>query len=164
MSSSAFVTAQQVCRRGEFDLPCTADKVLPFFSPEGEREWVKGWDPRPVFPERIEFRRDTVFRQGEGVEDALWTVVDVDWKSHRAEYVRVAPMSHAAHIVVKVDPAQHGCHVGVTYVVTAFGDDSTSVCDSFSEVAFAGKMRNWQAGIGACLERWKSGVRDQRQA
>lgn len=102
---STQVAVQQVKREGGFELSCSADLAFPLFSPEGERLWIKDWNPTPIFPDTIEFRRDTVFRQGVGDGDAIWTIVDADWKSHRAEYVRVAPASHAAHIVVKVDPA-----------------------------------------------------------
>src|ERR1039458_4284454 len=63
-------TAQQVSRTGSFELPCAADTSFPLFSPEGERDWVKGWSPTPVFPERIEFTRDTVFREGSASEEA----------------------------------------------------------------------------------------------
>jgi hypothetical protein len=97
MTTTAQV-AEQVMRSGEFELPCSAEVAFPLFSPEGERAWIKDWNPHPIFPETIEFRADTVFRQGEGDASAVWTIVDVDWNSHRAEYVRVAPASHAAHL------------------------------------------------------------------
>jgi hypothetical protein len=65
--------AQQVSRTGSFDLPYAADALFPLFSPEGEREWIKDWNPRPVFPDSIAFRRDTVFtsrrqRRGSSLE------------------------------------------------------------------------------------------------
>lgn len=147
-------TAQQVTREGAFDLNCDADKAFPLFSPEGEREWIKEWDPRAVFPETVEFRRDTVFRQGRGDEEAVWTIVEVDWKTHRAEYVRAAALSHAAHIVVKVDPTgTRSCHVTVGYSVTAWGEQGENLLDSFSETAYAAKMRNWQRQIQEYLEK-----------
>ena len=146
--------AQQVVRSGEFDLACGADEAFPFFSPEGERSWVTGWNPQPVFPDTITFCRDTVFRQGEGDEEAIWTIVDVDSESHRAEYVRVSPASHSAHIVVEVHPLtpENSCVI-VTYAVTVFGERSASLLEAFSESAYAEKMRNWQRQISARLER-----------
>lgn len=150
------LSAQQVIRDGSFDLNCDADAAFPLFSPEGERGWIKEWDPRPVFPETIDFRRDTVFRQGRGDEEAVWTIVDVDWKTHRAEYVRAAASSHAGHIVVKVDPTgAKECRVTVQYSVTAWGERGESLLEAFSERAYASKMRNWQRLIQEYFDRRK---------
>lgn len=148
------ICTQQVSRTGDFHPDCSADTVFPLFSPEGEREWIKEWDPRPVFPETIEFRRDTIFRQGDGNNEALWTIIDADWQAHRAEYVRMAPGSHAAHIVVRVDPDGAECsHVVVSYTVTAWGERGASLLDSFSENGYAAKMQSWQRQIEDCLAR-----------
>ena len=150
-------TAKQVTRVGSFELPCGADTAFPLFSPEGERVWVKGWDPRPVFPETVEFRSDTVFRTGEGTEDAVWTIVRADWQEHRAEYVRVAPESHTAHIAVKIEPVERErSHITVSYTVTAFGSDREKFLDAFSATSFADRMVNWKRQIGEYVERQKS--------
>jgi hypothetical protein len=144
--------AQQVSRTGGFELSCSADNAFPLFSPEGERLWIKEWDPRPIYPGTIEFKPDVVFRQGKGAEDAVWTVVDIDWETHRAEYVRTAPLSHTAHIVVRIDAiAAERCHVTVRYVVTAFAEYSCSLLEAFSEDAYDAKMRNWGKLIGEYL-------------
>lgn len=145
-------TAQRVERVGGFDIACDLDTAFPLFSPEGEREWIKEWNPRPVFPDKVTFERDTVFRQGEGEEEAVWTIVDADWNTHRAEYVRVAPASHAAHIVVNVEGNGPGrSKVAVRYTITAFGKRADSLLASFSEDAYAAKMRNWERQISECL-------------
>lgn len=143
--SSQASGAQQVRRTGAFDLDCRADIAFPLFSPEGERLWIKEWNPRPIFPDTIAFQADTVFRQGEGVQQAVWTILDVDWQRHRAEYVRLAPASHAARIVVQIDAHGHdACRVCVSYTLTVFGQDAASLLESFSVSAFAEKMQNWQ--------------------
>jgi hypothetical protein len=148
--------AQQVSRTGSFDLTCSAEAAFPLFSPEGERQWVKGWNPQPLFPEEIEFRRDTVFRQGEGEEEAVWTIIDADWETHRAEYIRVATASHTAHILVAIESlASQRCLVTVSYTVTAFGADRQHLIDAFSETAYAAKMSKWQRQINECLETRK---------
>jgi hypothetical protein len=147
-------TARQVSRCGSFDLPCSADTAFPFFSPEGERDWVQGWNPQPIFPGSIVFARDTVFREGEGSEEAVWTILQADWTTHTAEYVRLAPASHAAHIVVNVEAAdKETSRVTVSYTVTAFGDGASAMFEGFSEDAYATKMRDWQRNISACLEK-----------
>jgi hypothetical protein len=145
-------SAYQVCRTGSFGLDCDPETAFPFFSPEGECRWVSGWDPKPVFPDQIAFARDTVFREGKGTHEAVWTVVDVDWRIYRAEYVRLAPASHSAHIIVKVESTESSrSHVIVSYTVTAFGEDAATLVDSFSEPAYAAKMRDWKKRITGCL-------------
>lgn len=150
---STQASVQQVKREGGFELACSADTAFPLFSPEGERLWIKEWNPTPIFPDTIEFRRDTVFRQGTGDGDAIWTIVDTDWKSHRAEYVRTAPASHAAHIVVKVDPAgPERCYVNAAFTVTAFAEHGYALLESFSENGYSAKMKAWQRQITEYLE------------
>lgn len=151
---AATCVTQQVRREGSFDLACSAETAFPLFSPEGERKWIKTWNPRPVFPEEIEFRRDTVFREGDGDEQAIWTIVDADWHSHRAEYVRVAPSSHAAHIIVTVQPlGAESSRVNVSYTITAFGKHATTPLEAFSELGYGARMRDWQQQISAFLGR-----------
>jgi len=154
---AATSTAQQVSRMGEFELECNADTAFPLFSPEGERAWIKEWDPRPVFPDNIEFRRGTVFREGEANDESVWAIVDANWQTHRAEYVRVAPASHTAHIVVRVEAKGTECsHVVVSYTITVWGEHGASLLEAFSENAYATKMQNWQRMIGECMERQKA--------
>ncbi|HEY1657864.1 MAG TPA: hypothetical protein VGG14_05935 [Candidatus Sulfotelmatobacter sp.] len=113
---------------------------------------MTGWDPKPVFPEKISFEPDTVFREGKGDNEAIWTIVDADWKTYRAEYVRVAPASHTAHIVVKVEPFEaKRSEVTVNYMVTGFEANAETVLEAFSEEAYAAKMRDWQRRIVAYL-------------
>ncbi len=159
LEASAAIKAQQATGTGGFDLPCDADEAFLLFSPEGERLWITewDWDPRPVFPDAVEFRRDTVFRQGTGVFDAIWTIVDVNWSEYRAEYVRVAPASHAGHIVVKVDASgPESCHVNVEYTVTAYAEQGIPLLDSVSEKGMAEKMESWQRQIEISLENKKN--------
>jgi len=144
--------ARQVHRTGSFELPCGADTAFSFFSPEGEREWVKGWNPTPVFPDRIEFSRDTVFREGPPGDEAVWTIVDANWEMHRAEYVRVAHRSHTGRVVVKIEPGSGDrCKVVVEYTITAFGATMATLIETFSEEAYAAKMRAWKEQITGCL-------------
>jgi hypothetical protein len=145
--------ARQISCKGSFELGCSAEVAFPLFSPEGERDWVTGWNPRPVFPEKIAFQRDTVFREGNGDNDAIWVIVDVDWRTHRAEYVRVAA-SHSARIVVEVEALEvQRSKVTVSYTVTLFGPNTETLLESFSEGAYAEKMQEWQRRIETFLER-----------
>ena len=146
-------SAQQVARTGGFVLPCDAEKAFSLFSPEGEREWVKGWDPKPIFPGTIEFLRDTVFQTQDAGGEAIWIILAAQWESHTAEYVRIAAHSHSAHIVVKIEPlSTERSRVDVNYTVTAFGQTATNLLAEFSEEAYVKKMLDWQQRIVERLE------------
>ena len=146
-------SAQQVARAGGFVLPCDAEKAFSLFSPEGEREWVKGWDPEPIFPGTIEFRRDTVFQTQDAGGEAIWIILAAQWESHTAEYVRIAAHSHSAHIVVKIEPlSTEQSRVDVNYTVTAFGQTAANLLAEFSEDAYVKKMLDWQQRIVERLE------------
>ncbi|HKV82086.1 MAG TPA: hypothetical protein VJP02_28315, partial [Candidatus Sulfotelmatobacter sp.] len=153
MNGSLQGNAQQVIRTGGFDLPCDAHTAFTLFSPEGEREWVPGWNPIAVYPETIAFTANTVFRLGQGSEESVWTILEADSQRHHAEYVRIAPASHAARINIKIEPVSpNRSHVIVSYTVTAFGEHTSTVLESFSEGAYAQRMREWQQQISTCLE------------
>jgi hypothetical protein len=115
---------------------------------------VEGWDPVPVFPGTIEFARNTVFRTTSSGGEALWTILDADFPARRAEYLRVAPESHTARIVVTIDPlGETRSQVTVNYIVTTFGERAANVLQDFTEQSFATKMIQWQQKTSACLER-----------
>jgi len=152
VSAQEWQAARRISRTGTFELPCNAETAFPLFSPEGEKHWVPGWDPYPVFPDTIAFVRDTVFREGKGNEEALWTIVEADLRAHRAEYVRVAHASHTAHIIVEVEPlGPERSKVKVSYTVTTFGKHSGPLLENFSEQVYAAKMQNWQRWITGFL-------------
>lgn len=152
MSSSLQRSAQQVIRTGGFDLPCDADTAFPLFSPEAEREWVPCWNPIAVYPETIAFTTNTVFRLGQGSEESIWTILEADSQTHRAEYLRVAPASHTARISVRIEPVSpNHSRVIVSYAVTAFGENTSTVLEPFSDGAYAQRMRDWQQQISECL-------------
>lgn len=164
MSSSLQRKAQQVIRTGGFDLPCDADTAFPLFSPEGERQWAPGWNPIAVYPETIAFTTNTVFRLGQGSEESIWTILEADSQTHRAEYVRVAPASHTARIRVNVEPVSpNRSHVIVSYAVTAFGEHASTVLEPFSEGVYAQRMREWQQQISECLGMVSPRTSDRRR-
>jgi len=65
-----------VVREGSFELDTSADRALLFFTPEGERAWVKGWDPKPMYPPQggVVFEANAVFRLDQDGERSLWTL------------------------------------------------------------------------------------------
>lgn len=148
------VTTEQVVREGTFELDTAADKALPFFTPEGERSWVKGWDPKPVYPpqEAVVFKVNSVFRLDHGGEHSLWTIVDADLQQHIAEYIYVVEGERVSRVRVQVEPlSERHCRVRVRYVHTAISEKGLHFVASVTEESFAQKMRDWQRMVSAAI-------------
>jgi hypothetical protein len=146
--------AIRIERLGGFELPCPALKALPFFTPEGERRWVDGWDPRAVFPEgeAVVFTQGAVFRIERGGEREVWTIVRADSAAGLADYVQVVEGSRLTRIRVEVaslGPAR--CRVSVRYTLTALSEAGGAFLDGLSEQAYAARMSDWERRVTACL-------------
>jgi len=147
-------TSEQVVREGSFELEMSADKALQLFTPEGERAWVKGWDPKPVYPAQagVAFQRDAVFRADEGTERSLWTIVEADLRARVAEYVYVVEGERVSRVRVEIQPlGVKQCRVRVHYVHTATSEKGLQFVASVTEDVFAQKMRDWQRTASATI-------------
>ena len=79
---------------GTIHVPLPPDRALELFTPEGEREWVPGWDPHHHSP--------TVFATDHGGSDTLWVITDQE--PRRMRYARVTPGVHAGTVEVRCRP------------------------------------------------------------
>jgi len=144
----------QVAVEGSFDLDTSADRALQFFTPEGERAWVKDWNPKPVYPPQagVAFRRNAVFRVDQGEERSLWTILEADEQKHTAEYVYVVEGERLSRVRVEIEPldAKH-CRVRVRYVHTATSEKGLEFVASVTEEAFAQKMQDWRRMVSAAI-------------
>jgi hypothetical protein len=144
----------QVALKGSFDLNTSADKALPLFTPEGERAWVKDWNPKPVYPPQagVAFETNAVFWVDQGSERSLWTILEADPQKHTAEYVYVVQGERLSRVRVEIEPldAKH-CRVQVRYVHTATSEKGLQFVASVTEDAFAQKMRDWQRMVSAAI-------------
>ena len=150
------MTIGRVIREGSFELDISADKALPFFTPEGERAWVKGWNPKPVYPPQatVAFETNAVFRVDEDEERSLWTIFEADFAKHVAEYVYVVEGQRVSRVRVKIEPlGAHKCRVHVYYVHTATSEKGLQFVASVTEEAFAQKMRDWQRMVSAATKQ-----------
>jgi hypothetical protein len=115
----------QVVREGSFELDTSADGALLFFTPEGERAWVNGWDPKPMCPPQaaVAFKANAVFRVDQDGERSLWTIVEADLQEHIAEYIYVVDGERLSRVLVQIQPlGAKRCRVRVRYVHTAISD------------------------------------------
>lgn len=147
-------TFEQVVREGFFELNTNADKALQFFTPEGERSWVKGWDPKPVFPPEagVVFKANSVFRVDDELERSLWTIIEADLQGHVAEYMYVVEGERLSRVRVQIERlGEQRCRVHVHYVHTATSEKGLQFVASVTEDAFARKMGDWQRMVSAAI-------------
>jgi len=132
-------TTDQVVREGSFELETSADKALQFFTPEGERAWVKGWDPKPMYPPQagVVFKTNSVFRLDQGGERSLWTIVEADLQEHIAEYIYVVEGERLSRVRVQIQPLSEArCRVRVRYVHTATSEKGLHFVASVTEESY----------------------------
>jgi hypothetical protein len=148
-------TTEQVVREGSFELDTSADKALLFFTPEGERAWVKGWDPKSMYPPQadVAFKTNAVFRVDQDEERSLWTIVEADLQKHIAEYIYVVEGERLSRVRVQIQSLdEKHCRVQVRYVHTATSEKGLLFVASVTEEAYAQKMQSWQRMVSAAIQ------------
>jgi len=148
------MTTKQVVREGSFELDASADKALLVFTPEGERGWVKGWSPKPVYPPQqgVMFKTNSVFRVDQDEERSLWTIVEADSREHVAEYIYVVEGERLSRVRVQIEPlSERHCRVHVRYVHTAISEKGVEFVASVTEESYAKKMQDWERSVGAAI-------------
>jgi hypothetical protein len=151
-SPESEMTTEQAVREGSFELDASSDKALLVFTPEGERTWVKGWNPKPVYPPQqgVMFKANSVFRVNQEEEHSLWTIVEADSREHVAEYIYVVEGERLSRVQIEPLSERH-CRVHVHYVHTAISEKGVKFVAGVTEEAYAKKMRDWQRMVSAAI-------------
>jgi len=146
----------QIVRDGSFELDTTPDKALQFFTPEGERTWVEGFAPKPIYPARSEvaFQTNAVFRLDDAQEESIWTIIEANLKDHVAEYMYVVEGQRLSRVRIQIEPLIGSrCRVSVHYVHTAISEKGVHFIATITEDIYAQKMRDWQRMVAAAIRR-----------
>jgi hypothetical protein len=118
-------------RAGTITVPLPPEQALTLFTPERERAWAPGWDPR--------HHSDTVFT----TDHATWVVLDAPAGAVR--YARVAPGHHAGTVEVRCRSAGDATEATVTYDLTPLTP---------------GALDHFAAGYDAMLADWERRIAD----
>jgi hypothetical protein len=138
-------------RHGEFPLPCDPATALPLFTPEGERQWVGGWDPE--YLSGAEDEVGAVWRTSHG-EDVTWITTDRD--DARVRYARLSSNGTAGLVEVLCIPADGGTKVLVTYDLTAYTAAGVDALQRFA-TDFDDMLEHWRRATAAVLARTPAG-------
>jgi hypothetical protein len=139
-----------VRRATEITVGLPLEQAMALFTPEGERRWADGWDPRYPEPGRRE-GSGAVFTTGHGGHQTTWIMVD-----HGPEGVRYARVTdHMTAGTVAVDVLASGessTRVRVTYDLTALAPAGETWLEAFG-ADYEAAIGDWATEIAAALER-----------
>ena len=135
-------------------LPIEPAEALSLFTPEGERDWVPGWDPEPVHaPGGSLSREGAVFRTAHGGEETVWLVLRVDPSEGVADYVRITPGSRLGTVHVRCrEDGVGGSVVEITYRLTALSPAGAEVLEAITPAVFEADIGGWEEAIAALPE------------
>ncbi len=135
---------------GGFDLPLTASVAIGWFTPEGERAWVPGWNP--VYPEgQPSELPGTVFTTSHGPAPTVWVIQGIDRAVGGSSYSRLTVGHHAGVVRVRCRDQVGGCRVTVEYDMTVLPGCDPSGLDAYDEPHFAAMMDDWAAKLLAAI-------------
>lgn len=135
---------------GHFKVALHAAAAIGLFTPEGERSWVPGWDPRYPAGQPSE-DSGTVFVTLAGPVETTWVVLEIDRPGAAASYARITPGRHAGVVRVGcVDAAAGHSVVSVDYDLTLLGEDPEEL-DAYAGGDFELMMHQWSNAIAAHL-------------
>ena len=130
---------------GRFSVALPADRAIELFTPEGERDWVPGWDP--VYPDGSPSETPgTIFTTAANGVETTWAIIEVDRVSCRAAYARITPGRHAGTVQVRCEQtAPAACRVHVEYDMTLLEGADTTELRPYEPSAFDAVMQEWQS-------------------
>ena len=138
----------QVSRTGTLHFDAPVERVMPMFTPAGERLWAEGWDPRFPAGERGDGADPGTVFTTEHAGATTWVVVERTPAS--ARYARVTPDHTAGIVTVVCRPDGDGTAVTVTYELTALTPAAEAELEHFGS-GFPAMMETWQAAVSAAL-------------
>lgn len=139
---------ERVVRDGSVDVPLPLEEAFALFTPEGERRWVQGWEPRYLHPSDGRMEVGTVFTTAVGGEETVWMVSAHDAGAGHADYVRLTPGSRLGLVRVRCHSVGEArTRVDVRYEMTALTAEGNEAVRTFGEKPFDSVMRAWSESI-----------------
>ena len=139
---------RSIRRTGTVDVACAPAHAFVYFTPDGERLWVPGFDPEYLHPFSGEQGPGAIFTTTHGGEDTLWMVLRFSPDEGVAEYARVTPGSRRGTVRVSLTASGHeSTRATVFYDLTALSAAGDAVLAAMTESAFAAMLADWQERI-----------------
>jgi hypothetical protein len=139
--------ARRIVRTHHFELPMALRDAFHLFTPEGERAWAKGWEPRYLHPADGRPTPGMVFTTGHGGEETLWTMTRHEPEGGVVEYLRVTPGSRMGTVRVQCAESNVGTRVSVTYALTALTPEGNATLQALDVSAYEAFIESWKTSI-----------------
>ena len=122
--------------------------AMPLFTPEGERPWAAGWDPRYLHPASPDAREGVVFQTTDkGESTATWVQTRYEPTEGLASYVYVIADHHTAMVDVRVSAdGEDRSRASVRYRMTSLSPDADESVLAFG-AAYDEEMSHWSEAI-----------------
>jgi hypothetical protein len=138
---------KSVTHTREFEIPVSAAKLFPLFSPEGEKYWMPDWDYENVMG-TTELSEDYVFltkTHDHGTKDAIWIVKRYNPEEYFVEYYKIEPEEKIGVVTVECKELEPGrTQVQVTYKYMAFSASGENFVSEFDENTYDAFINEWQ--------------------
>ena len=134
------------------------EDAFKFFTPDGERLYVAGWEPEYLHPSDGALVEGLTFRTNHGGEQTIWLVSKCDAAAGAIDYVRVTPDSRIGIVTVRLvsvgpegsQPDTAAADVTVGYRLTSLSDAGDRKLEAFA-ATFQEQIAAWQRAINALL-------------
>ena len=131
---------------GTVRLPPGIAAPLGLFTPEGERSWAAGWDPRYPAPAEDDSEPGTVFQTRHGPHAGTWIVASRE-PGRSIQYTRVIADQDAGTVTVTLDSdSASGTQLTVSYDLTALSEPG------------AAQLARFAAGYPEFLAHWEQEI------
>jgi hypothetical protein len=141
-------------RSGRFRISLPLAQAMAWVTPEGERRWVSGWEPRYLHPQGTpSLAPHTVFTTDHHDEHSIWIVLRFSAEDGVAEYVRLTPGSRVGVVTVTGTERDGGTDVEVTYRMTSLSADGERALAAMSADGYAAMLREWETLITEAQRR-----------
>ena len=140
--------AEHAVRSHSFTLARPAPEAFGLFTPEGERAWAAGWDPRYLHPGDGRTEAGMVFVTRHGGEETVWTMTRHEPAAGIVEYVRTTPGNRTATVLVQCAPVGPGAtRVTVVYAITALAEAGNRHVNEMDEASYRMYIDSWKTAI-----------------
>ena len=141
-----------VRRSGTLRVAAPMARAFPFFTPDGERLWVPGFDPQYLHPLSGEQGVGAIFTTAHGGEDTLWMIVRFSPSDGAATYARVTPGSRGGTVDVALEPVDAATtQATITYDLTSNSEAGDEKLAAFTDAAYAAMLADWEQKIDQVL-------------
>jgi hypothetical protein len=138
---------KSISRTASFEIAHAVGKLFPLFSPEGEKQWVPGWDYKNVMG-TTDLSEDYIFltkTHDHHTTDAIWIVKKYDPQSHFVQFYKIQPEDKIGVVTVKCFEIEaKRTKIQVTYEYKALSTTGEKFIDAFSESVYAEFIAEWQ--------------------